>query len=261
MTKFVNNIQNNAKNKTRSSAENSPYTKVVKVPDESENFATFRGNRPEGKFGSKSVINLSKRNLPSAKIFLLSKGFKFVPTASKMDQAKLKRELEEYGRKFRLMWHFKYDKRPFSQEKFKPKSTLIPRKKHAVIEIYLSSLEKKLLDKEIPSKRFDNLTKDERNAMYSLKVDESIIIKGVDKGAAVIVCVSDDYIKEVIKQSEDKEVYLEVPNDSNALVSAIFKSLDKTRKRGDLSQGTLSYVLVKDPKFARFYSLLSKTVI
>ena len=65
----------------------------------------------------------------------------------------------------------------------------------------------------------------------------------------------------MIKQSEDKEVYLEVPNDSNALVSAIFKSLDKTRKRGDLSQGTLSYVLVKDPKFARFYLLLSKTVI
>ena len=44
-----------------------------------------------------------------------------------------------------------------------------------------------MLDKEIPSKRFDNLTKDERNAMYSLKVDESIIIKAVEKGAAVIV--------------------------------------------------------------------------
>ena len=234
---------------------------VGKVPDESENFATFRGNRPEGKFGSKSVINLSRRNLPSAEIFLLSKGFKFVPIASKMDQAKLKRDPEDYGRKFRLMWHFKYDKRPFSQEKFKPKSTLNPRKKDAVIETYLSSLEEKLLDKEVPSKKFDNLTKDERNAMYSLKVDESIIIKAVDKGAAVIVCVSDDYIKEVIKQSEDKEVYLEVPNDSNALVSTIFKSLDKIRKHGDLSQGTLNYFLVKHPKFARFYLLLPKTVI
>ena len=107
---------------------------VGKVSDESENFATLRGNRPEGKFGSKSVINLSRRNLPSAEVFLLSKGFKFVPIASKMDQAKLKRDPEEYGRKFRLMGHFKCDKRPFSQEKFKPKSTLDPRKKDAVIE-------------------------------------------------------------------------------------------------------------------------------
>ena len=39
----------------------------------------------------------------------------------------------------------------------------------------------------IPSKRFNNLTKDERNAMYSLKDGKSIAIKGADKDAAVIV--------------------------------------------------------------------------
>ena len=35
--------------------------------------------------------------------------------------------------------------------------------------------------------RYNNLTKDERNAMYSLKDDKSLIIKGADKGAAVII--------------------------------------------------------------------------
>ena len=85
------------------------------------------------------------------------------------------------------MWHFRYDERPFSQERFKPKSTFNPRNKDAVIETYLSCLEERLLDIEIPSKGFSNLTKDERNAMYSLKDDKSIIIKGADKGAAVIV--------------------------------------------------------------------------
>ena len=57
------------------------------------------------------------------------------------------------------------------------------------------------------------------------------------------------------KQLEDKEVYLEVPNNLSALVSTIFKSLEKIRKRGDLSQDTVNYFLVKDPKFARFYLL------
>ena len=52
---------------------------------------------------------------------------------------------------------------------------------------------------------------------------------------------------------EHKEVYLEVPNDLSALVT--FKSLEKIRKRADLSQDTLTYFLVKDPKFARFYLL------
>ena len=71
----------------------------------------------------------------------------------------------------------------------------------------------------------------------------------------MIVREREDYIKEACKQLEDKEVYMEVPNDSGALVSNIFKSLEKIRKRGDLSLATLNYFLVKDPKFARFYLL------
>ena len=254
ITELTKNIQNNAENEIRSSAEDSSSDEVEKVPNESENVAMFRGNRLEGKFVSKNVINLSRRNLSSAEISLLSKGLKFVPTANKIDQAKLKRELEEYGRKLRLMWHFRNDERPFCKDRFKPKSTFNPRNKDAVIETYLSCLEERLLDIEIPSKRFNNLTKDERNAMYSLKDDKSIIIKGADKGAAVIVWDREDYLKEASKL-EDKEVYLEVPNDWSALVSTIFKSLEKIRKRGDLSQDTLNYFLVKDPKFARFYLL------
>ena len=71
------------------------------------------GVRLEGKFVSKNVINLSKRNLSASEISLLSKGLKFVPTANKIDCAKLKTELEEYGRKLRLMWHFRDDERSF----------------------------------------------------------------------------------------------------------------------------------------------------
>ena len=139
--------------------------------------------------------------------------------------------------------------------RFKPKSTFNPRNKDAVIETYLSCLGERLIDIEIPSKRFNNLTKDKRNAMYSLKDDKSIIIKGVNKGAAVIVWDREDYIKEESKKLEDKEVYMEVPNDSSAPVSTIFKSLEKITKRGELPQDTLNYFLVKDAKFARFYLL------
>ena len=53
----------------------------------------------------------------------------------------------------------------------------------------------------------------------------------------------------------DKEFYLKVPNDSSALMSTIFKPLEKIKKSGDLSQDTVNYFLVKDPKFAKFYLL------
>ena len=155
----------------------SPSSKVGKVTNESENVAMFRGNRFEGKFINKNVINFSSEISLQRRFSLLLKGYKFVPTANKTDQAKLKRELEEYGRKLRLIWHFRYDEKTLSQEKLKPKSTFNARNKAAVIETYLSCLEERLLDTEIPFKRFSNLTQDKRNAMISLKDDQSIIIK------------------------------------------------------------------------------------
>ena len=64
-----------------------------------------------------------------------------------------------------LMCHFAYDERPFSQERFKPKSTFNLSNKDAVIKTHLSCLEERLLDIEIPSKRFNNFTKHERTVM------------------------------------------------------------------------------------------------
>ena len=85
------------------------------------------------------------------------------------------------------MWLSRNDERPLSQERFKPISAFNPGNKDTVIETYLSCLEERLLDIEIPSKRFNNLTKYERNARYTLKDDKSIITKDVDKISAVIV--------------------------------------------------------------------------
>ena len=84
------------------------------------NTASLNKTRLEGKFVSKNVLNLSKRNLSRSEIALLSKDLKFVPSAKKIDRAKLKRELEEYVRNLRLMWYFRNDERNFSIDKFKP---------------------------------------------------------------------------------------------------------------------------------------------
>ena len=107
----------------------------------------------------------------------------------------------------------------------------------------------------MPSKRYNNLTKDECDTLYRLKDDPSIIIKGADKGSVVVVWDREDYLKEAYKQLGDREVYEEVPNDPSVLISTVMKTLEKIRLHGDLSSDTLNYFLVKDPKFARFYLL------
>ena len=68
---------------------------------------SYKGLRWESKFVRKNVINLSRRNQFLPEFSLLSTGLKFMPSANKIDQSKLKRELEEYGSKLHLMWHFR----------------------------------------------------------------------------------------------------------------------------------------------------------
>ena len=114
------------------------------------------------KFVSKNVINLAKRNLTENEISFLSKGFNFIPTCNKVDAAMLKLELEQFGGILRLKWHFRNEKRNVPINPFKTKSTLIhPRNKDAAIEIYLTSLEEKLLKIEVPKDKFNSLTKGE----------------------------------------------------------------------------------------------------
>ena len=65
-----------------------------KQPDnhQDSNTAFLNKIRLEGKLVSKNVVNFSRGNLPRSEISLLSKGLKFVPSANKIDRAKLKRE-------------------------------------------------------------------------------------------------------------------------------------------------------------------------
>ena len=100
------------------------------------------------------------------------------------------------------------------------------------------------MDIDISSERFNNLTREERNALYNLRDDPTIIIKGADKGSEVVVWDREDYMKEVHKQLEDEDVYQEVPNDSSILINNIMRALEKIRIRGDLSNDTLNYFLV-----------------
>ena len=64
-------------------------------------------------------------------------------------------------------------------KKFRPKSIFNLKSKDAIIETYLSSLEEKLLDINIPKDKINNLSKEERNALYSLNNDNAIVLTRV----------------------------------------------------------------------------------
>ena len=90
-------------------------------------------------------------------------------------------------------------------------------------------------------------TSKERQALYGLKNDKNIVITGADKGSAVVVWDREDYIKEAEKQLGDSDVYEEVPDYPEPLISTIHRTIEKIMERGDLKKETTKYFEVKDP--------------
>ena len=157
-----------------------------------DNVVKMLNNKLQGNFVSKNVVNLSRRNLTGSEITLLSKRLNFVPTSNTIDKAKLKMELEALGRILRLKWHFRNGENVFDLDQFEPKSSFSPHNKDAAIEVYMSSLEEKLIKIEIPKDKYNSLTSKERQALYDLKNDKNIVIKGADKGSAVVIWDRED---------------------------------------------------------------------
>ena len=190
-----------------------------------------------------------------AKISLLSKRLKFVPTPTSLNKAKIKEELEVFGRKLRLMWYFRNDDRETIINPFQKKSKFNLKRNDASKEIYLSGLEEETLNIDT-NINYSNLTKEERKALYSPRDDTSIVIKEVDKGSAVVVWDREDYLAEAEKQLDDKNVYKKVTKEvEDSLEKTITEVLGKVRKRGDISDSTLDYFLVNNSKLGRFYLL------
>ena len=102
-------------------------------------------------------------------------------------------------------------------------------------------MEERPLDIEIPSKRFNSLTNEHREALYSLNDDPGPIIKVADKDYIVVVWDREDYLKETYRKIDDKEVYEQVPDDLGILANTLIKALEKICLRGNLSKDTLAY--------------------
>ena len=94
----------------------------------------------------------------------------------------------------------------------------------------------------------------ERNALYLLRDDPSIIVKEADKGSAVVVWDREDYLREAKSQLSDKDVYQEVKGGAESPLMKVIKSvLRKIRNRVDISDKTLDYFFVNNPKLGGFF--------
>ena len=191
-------------------------------------------DRISGRFINDKVINLSNRALSDSEISVLSKGLKFVVTPKELDQSQIKMDLESFGRRLRLKWHFRESEEFSEFPIFRPKSKFNPRNKDIAIEVYLSKLEEEIMNISANGNNFSNISREERAALNGLESDCSIVIKEADKGSGVVVWDREDYIKEANSQLGDLTVYEKLDDDpSERLQTIISDTLETIKDRGD----------------------------
>ena len=214
--------------------------------------------RLTGKFVSSNVLNLSKRVLSKSEISMLSKGLNFCTTPKELDKSQLKRDLEDFGRRLRLKWAFRDSEPGFGNtlNQFRPPSTYNPRNIDASIEVYLSKLEDEILNLSAHGSNYSNLTVDEQEALRDLSRDRTVIIKGADKGSAVVVWDRDDYLKEAGNHLGDTETYEKVENDPFPdLIQLVSNSLCELKRKGEIDEKMREFLSVTEPRLGRFYLL------
>ena len=204
---------------------------------------------------SENVVNLPNHKLSKAEVYILSKDLKFCPTPNSVGKSVVKEYLEKFGRILRLKWHYRNDERFFDHNPFWPKSKLNPSKTDAAIELYISPIEEKPLSCTEIKHTYYNLTREERQVIYNLKNDQSIVIKETDKGSAVVIWDKKDYLMESEKQLSCKKTHEEVSSDPSFVIKIIHDTFEKIRRRVDISSNVLDYFNVKNPKLGRFYLL------
>ena len=152
-----------------------------------------------GSFVSEYVFNLSKKVLSQREINVLQKGLGFSSNQSFINEADLRRDLNEFGRKMRCKWYFR-SKTQSSKEiptfhskytwNFPPPSPhppVLPKVIQHTFELFLNKTEPNLLS-VLPGKAEQfNLTREEYLTMRNLLDDRNVIIKPADKESAVVI--------------------------------------------------------------------------
>ena len=100
------------------------------------------------------------------------------------------------------------------------------------------------LTKLIPKDPFShNLTKNKKQALTELKSNGKITIKPADKGSAVIIMNTTDYIAEATRQLSDPKFYKQVGTDlTDTHNDYVYSVLNKMLDKGEIDEQCMNYL-------------------
>ena len=185
-----------------------------------------------------------------------------MPTPTSLNKSELMADNRKFARRMRLKEYFADEEANTNttRNKFK-RSTWTPEfGRERVLDNYLSVVERTLMNIE-RQKVNANITSAEREAIQSLRSNDSIVIFPADKGGAVVIQNRHNYTdmaKEHLSSSttEGENIYQQLSSDcTDDIAKVVNHGIDEAHLAGVIDDDTSSYLKVKNPKPGNLYFL------
>ena len=141
-------------------------------------------------------------------------------------------------------------------KKFVHKSTWKPNRVHQSLDIFQRPFKIGLLNSKLKKVRKPNLTREQMSSLRELSENPEIVIKSADKGSAVVVMNTTDYLREGYRQLSDPKFYTKLEQDTTEQVANnVTKTLTQMRDKGLISDKNFEPLNAVNCTEARFYML------
>ena len=151
----------------------------------------------------------------------MNKNLNFCPRPNQYNKNELNEDLLKFYRNLKLKAHF--GNQPLDKETFRPKrqSTWTPPKTSHEIQTFITAAGNDINEAPRKATPKDNLNKKEREAIKNLQERDDIIITKADKGGAVVIWNTNDYIEEANRQLNDASAYKKLDADPTEKICKI----------------------------------------
>lgn len=206
-----------------------------------------------------NVVNISNCSLSKDEMSVLSRGLKFCPATGHCDEFQLLSDLDNFARNLRLreFFHGRNNSSHASGVLPSAKRWTPPLQRDKYLDLYIDAVQRDVIQAYRQKTSFRrNLRDGELKAIELLRKRDDITIKPADKGGAIVVMNTADYIKEALRQLNDTSFYKRLDADPTMDFKETLKqkiyALWRDKKICDKAATTL---VPLSPSAGRFYML------
>lgn len=183
---------------------------------------------------------------------LLYKGLKFTPVPSD-NVEELRTDVYKFTRKLRLTEFF-HDKEYIEESIVRNKSKFTPQHgRNDTLDTFIGYLNKFPIGKINRSNLRDNLNKNHRSALKSLRNNPDIIIKEADKGSAIVIMNKNFYRDNITAMLNDNKFYEQIPENIDRQIIKDIRKL--VEDYSDITKKEKDYLIDFECKTSQLYGL------